>query len=228
MNENYKEETYKSQGDKSNPSINWASDFLLHEKNIEEKALVTRSELASAIYSLCMKSSGKDLKPLGQTNFLDFSELSPGDQKGVLFVEANSLMQGYGDGRFASKDGLRVCELAQVLYNGRTIFSDLNMTRLFFLDPETIDYIEVMDGNTGKVKTIREEDQIKSLAKELNDFKFEKIEGADMEGWSLRIKLHFTSGKVLDASLSSDWLEINGVSYRASEAHFEPLIREIF
>lgn len=220
---NYSEELYTSKTD-SSASVNWAKDFALMENALAGDDVVTRSDAATTLSSFFDKSNIDVLLPLSVSSFSDFYSISDNCKSSVLFVETNSLMIGYGDGTFGGNDPLSICQLAQILYNGRDIFSNVIMNKLFSLNENQIDYIEFQDGNTGCEEVITEQVKLSNIVQLLNSFKIDSIKLVESDGWSYRIKLHYSSGTEADLYISSNSVSINNVKYISAVQHFSSIL----
>ena len=220
---NYSEDLYIS-GTSSCAPVNWAKSFSIMETSLADDDIVTRLDVAVALSSFFSKSNADVLPPLSASSFSDFSSIPDNCKSSVLFVKANSLMNGYGDRTFGGNDSLSICQLAQILYNGRDIFSDVVMNKLFSLDESQINYVELQNGNTGHKEIITEQAKLSTIIQLLNSFEIDSTQLAESDGWSYRMKLYFSSGKETDFYLSSNSVTLNNVKYISAIQHFSPIL----
>ena len=220
---NYSEDLYISTPSTFAP-VNWAKTFSIMESSLAENDVVTRLDVAVALCSFFNKSNIDVLPPLSTSSFSDFSSIPDNCKSSVLFVEANSLMNGYSDGTFGGNDPLSICQLAQILYNGKIIFPDVVMDKLFSLDESQIDYVELQNGSTGDKDIITDPSKLSTIVQLLNSFKFDSTQLAESDGWSYRIKLYSSSGVEADFCISSDSVTINNVRYISAVQHFSSIL----
>lgn len=220
---NYSKDLYTSETCSSAP-VNWAKNFSIMDNSMSENGVVTRLDVAIALSSFFSRSNVDILPSLSTSNFSDFSSIPDNYKNYVLFVEANSLMKGYSDGTFCGNDPLSICQLAQILYNGRDLFSNVVMDKLFSLDKSQIEYVELQNGNTGNKEVITEQANLSNIVLLLNSFRIDDIQRVESDGWSHRIKLHFTSGAEAAFYVSSDSVTINNVKYISAVQHFSSIL----
>lgn len=223
LDKNYSDANYQT--DLSSDPVAWVKDLAIMDRDLGGDDVVTRLDGARALATFLKKSSAKSQAPLSSTGLSDFSDIPQVDRETVLFVKANGLMKGHADGHFGGNEPLLVCQLVQILYNGRELFSDIRLDKLFLLDPTQVDYIEIQDGTTGDVKVIRERDQVAKLVKLLNSFRFHKAEFSDRDGWTCRMKLYSSSGLETDFTLSVDSVTLNRTRYLSNDPHFSTIVK---
>ena len=223
LDKNYSDANYQT--DLSSGPVAWAKDLAIMDRDLGGDDEVTRLDGARALATFLKKSCAKSQAPLSSTGFSDFSDIPRVDREAVLFVKANGLMKGHADGHFGGNEPLLVCQLIQILYNGRELFSGIRLDKLFLLDPAQVDSIEIQDGTTGDVKVIRERDQVAKLVKLLNSFRFHKAEFSDRDGWTCRMKLYSSSGLEADFTLSVDSVTLNRTRYLSNDPHFSTVVK---
>lgn len=223
LDKNYSDANYQT--DLSSSPVAWAKDLAIMDRDLGGDDVVTRLDGARALATFLKKSCAKSQAPLSSTGLSGFSDIPQVDREAVLFVKANGLMKGHADGHFGGNEPLLVCQLVQILYNGRELFSDIRLDKLFLLDPTQVDYIEIQDGITGDVKVIRERDQVAKLVKLLNSFRFHKAEFSDCDGWTCRMKLYSSSGLETDFTLSVDSVTLNRTRYLSNDSHFSTIVK---
>ena len=223
LDKNYSDANYQT--DLSSDPVAWSKDLAIMDRDLGGDDVVTRLDGARALATFLKKSCAKSQAPLSSTGLSDFSDIPQVDREAVLFVKANGLMKGHADGHFGGNEPLLVCQLAQILYNGRELFSDIRLDKLFLLDTTQVDYIEIQDGTTGDVKVIGERDQVAKLVKLLNSFRFHKAEFSDRDGWTCRMKIYSSSGLEADFTLSVDSVTLNRTRYLSNDPHFSTIVK---
>lgn len=220
---NYSEDCYLS-GKSSFASVNWAKSFSIMDNSFSEDKSVSRLDIALALYSFFSKSNVAVIPPLSTSSFSDFSNIPNNYKNSVLFVETNSLMNGYSDGTFSGNNSLSICQLAQIFYNGRNLFSNVVMDKLFSLDEHQITHIELRNGNTGDKEIITEPDKVSTIVNLLNSFKIDKTQFHKSDGWSYWMKLYSSSGTETDFYISTDSITLNNVKYTSAVQHFSSIL----
>lgn len=210
---NYSDELYTS-------SMNWAKDFGLIKEDISENETVSRFDAAKTFSIFINKSNINTNQMLSTSSFIDFHNIPTSYQQDVLFVESNSLMNGYADGTFGGRDPLTTCQLAQILYNGKDFFLNLSMSKIFSISKNNITYIELQSGSTGNKESITAADKILEIVNILNSFEFDKMHAVAGDGWTYRLILHFSSGEMVSFYVSPNSITINNVIYEASLQNF--------
>lgn len=224
MTQNYSSALYASDTDPTRAPYNWARDFALAPEDMEETGAITRADAAAVFYAFLRKSSASTQPLPAASSFSDFSGIPADCQSGALFVEANSLMKGYEDGAFRGSASLSICEFAQILYNGKDLFSQLQMKKLFALPEEQIDRITVQSGTTGEESPVADPAKRQEIIQLLNSFQFSTAQAEDSDGWTYRLTIHFSSGQELSFCLSASSVTIHGHRYSSATPHFSSLL----
>ncbi|WP_369283314.1 S-layer homology domain-containing protein [Oscillibacter sp. GMB15532] len=201
-------------------AMNWTKSFWIVDDLKQETDPMTRAETANALYAYFGRTDVKVAQPKLSSRFTDFNDIPDDLRSGVLFAEANSLINGFGDSTFGPNRPITVAELSQILYNGKNLFQNAAMEKLFVLSASNVDSIEFRNGYNFEQHITNNKNVIKDVIDHLNAFRFKNMESADYDGWSYGFKIYFKDGKEFNFMLDPNWVRVCGVGYAPAKEFF--------
>ncbi len=85
-------------------AMNWAKSFWIVDDLKRETDPMTRAETVNALYAYFGRTDVKAAQPKLSSCFTDFNDIPDDLRSGVLFAEANSLINGFGNSTFGPID----------------------------------------------------------------------------------------------------------------------------
>lgn len=100
----------------------------------------------------------------------------------------------------------------------RTFVMGNSITSFYTNDPKKITKVEIMSGNTGEIKTITSQEEIKTITDYLSGLKFIRRYPADSTGWVYRVTAYTGDKELVRITDKGNVFSINDKSYEVKSS----------